>query len=250
MKAEALLDITKVGCRGDCVSSPDALTNNTVPCSSKRGLLIVFEGLDRSGKDTIIARIIEKYASLGTLGPIETVHFPKRDTPLGQQIDKYLRKELDLDDWVFHEMCAKNRREAMDDMAHLLEQGTTVICSRYAYSGAVYTAAKGYPLKKCMLADKGILQPDLVFLLNVPASKVSKRDGFGVERYETVDIQTKVAELYHRIKEIDTETEWAVVPSGSVDDMVGCVAKRIDSISGFGTRRATECGRTLFHAIF
>ena len=42
-----------------------------------------------------------------------------------------------------HELFSLNRWECKNDIEHLLASGTTLIVDRYAYSGVVYTAAKG-----------------------------------------------------------------------------------------------------------
>lgn len=72
--------------------------------------------------------------------------------------DRYLRKTLELagtsppcsflpdarcPDMDVHELFSLNRWECKNDIEQALASGVTLIVDRYAYSGVVYTAAKG-----------------------------------------------------------------------------------------------------------
>ncbi|KAL0233064.1 hypothetical protein GEMRC1_011811 [Eukaryota sp. GEM-RC1] len=125
-----------------------------------RGSFIVLEGLDRTGKTTQLEKLIKNLQELSI--PVEEFHFPFRSTAIGQKIDAYLQKKVSYDDWHIHELFALNRAEMMDNMREILSQGKTIICSRYAFSGVAYSAAKGMDFNRCLSADAGVLAPDLV----------------------------------------------------------------------------------------
>ena len=74
-------------------------------------------------------------------------------------------------------------------MVDSMNAGSHVVCDRYAYSGVAYSAAKGLDFDWCKNADKGLLKPDLVFYLNACADEMSKREGYGEERFEKGDFQ-------------------------------------------------------------
>ena len=57
-------------------------------------------------------------------------------------IDKYLRKEIELDDHAAHLLFSANRWELMPQMKRDLEAGTTLVVDRYAFSGVAFTSAK------------------------------------------------------------------------------------------------------------
>jgi len=46
-----------------------------------------------------------------------------------------------------------------------------------------------------------LLRPDLVFYIDISAEAISKRPGFGDERFERVDFQAKVDLYFSRFKE-------------------------------------------------
>lgn len=61
---------------------------------------------------------------------------------IGQHIDAYLTRKVDLPDRSVHLLFAANRWELESDMRRSLQAGITLVIDRYAYSGVAYTAAK------------------------------------------------------------------------------------------------------------
>ncbi|KAL0228252.1 hypothetical protein RCL1_004395 [Eukaryota sp. TZLM3-RCL] len=165
-----------------------------------RGSFIVLEGLDRSGKSTqldlLLTCLQETHVST------ESLHFPDRTTSTGVLIDKYLKRELSLDDWEIHDLYAENRVEKMSHMINLLESGVNIICSRYAFSGIAYSASKNLNFDKCVAADAGILAPDLVLFLAADPDILAERAGYGDERYETRCFQHAVYQNFLKVSEL------------------------------------------------
>ena len=86
-----------------------------------RGMFIVLEGLDRSGKTTQTLKLVEKIEKSGK--PCKLIKFPgtalqgtkldvDRTTAIGKMIDAYLRSAEELDDRVIHLLFSANRWEA------------------------------------------------------------------------------------------------------------------------------------------
>eukprot|EP00112_Aurelia_sp_Birch-Aquarium-sp1_P002005 Seg122.8 transcript_id=Seg122.8/GoldUCD/mRNA.D3Y31 product="Thymidylate kinase" protein_id=Seg122.8/GoldUCD/D3Y31 len=169
------------------------------PAMKNRGLLIVFEGLDRSGKSTQARKLIDTLQSKGHAAKF--MRFPERKTVIGQAIGDYLQKKKEMDDHAAHLMFSANRWEFYDEMKKDLLNGTTLVIDRYAYSGVAYTSAKGYSIDWCKGPDRGLLAPDVVFYLEIPLKTASSRGGYGDERYETKSFQEKVFEKYQQLKD-------------------------------------------------
>ena len=93
-----------------------------------RGLFIVIEGTDKSGKTTQVRRLAD---SLKKASPVEIISFPDRDTPIGKLLDGYLKGKVDLDDHAVHLLFSANRWQMDSTIKYLLESGITVIADRY-----------------------------------------------------------------------------------------------------------------------
>ncbi|KAL3320813.1 hypothetical protein Ciccas_000498 [Cichlidogyrus casuarinus] len=87
-------------------------------------------------------------------------------------------------------------------MKHLSDN-KSVIIDRYSYSGVAYSISKepnNDIFDWCMKMEEDLPSPDLIFCLTFDnLQKLTSRSGFGEERFETVDFQTKVAKAYERI---------------------------------------------------
>jgi len=99
-----------------------------------------------------------------------------------------------------------------------LEEGTTVICDRYAYSGVAFTASKGLDLEWCKAPDRGLPRPDAVLYLDLAVEDAMKRGEFGNEIYEKEDIQRTVKSIYE--KELWEDSYWHRIPANTTQDQL------------------------------
>ena len=51
----------------------------------------------------------------------------------------------------------------------------------------------------CQQAERGLLQPDMVFFLSLSEEVASQRGDYGKERYEKKGIQTAAASVFHKM---------------------------------------------------
>ncbi|CAE7387587.1 tmp1 [Symbiodinium natans] len=156
---------------------------------ASRGLFLVFEGLDRSGKSTQSRKIA---SHLEKAGPVKWMCFPNRKTPIGNAIDLYLRRQLELPDEAVHRLFSANRWEMAQGIVEDLRAGTTIVCDRYAFSGVAYSAAKGLDFAWCQAPDRGLPCPDGIFFLHIDEKVGAARSNFGDERYENAAMQASV----------------------------------------------------------
>ncbi|KAF2455582.1 P-loop containing nucleoside triphosphate hydrolase protein [Lineolata rhizophorae] len=176
-----------------------------------RGKLIVFEGLDRSGKSSQSLRLVEKLEADGH--HVLHMRFPDRTTPIGRLIDAYLKGESNQDDHVIHLLFSANRWEASSTIHSHLAANTTVVLDRYFYSGIAYTHAKSLlsstsspspppsplTLDWCTSPDVGLPRPDLTLFLDLTLEEAARRGGYGGERYEKREMQERVREVFGRV---------------------------------------------------
>lgn len=166
-----------------------------------RGAFIVFEGLDRCGKTTQTNKLVELLKN--QFGVVHEIAFPDRTTETGKLCDEYLRNKNNLNDRAIHLMFSANRWDKMQWIQKTLLSGEHVVCGRYAYSGVVYSAAKGIDRKWCKSPDVGLIEPDLVIYLQVDPSIASTRKEYGNERYEKEQFQKAVKEQFETLFEED-----------------------------------------------
>jgi dTMP kinase len=57
-------------------------------------------------------------------------------------LDSYLKNDSQLEDHAVHLLFSANRWEAVAGIKKLLDEGTDVVCDRYAFSGVAFSAAK------------------------------------------------------------------------------------------------------------
>eukprot|EP00158_Paraphelidium_tribonemae_P008054 Partr_v1_DN28450_c1_g1_i1_m41803 putative thymidylate kinase len=188
--------------------------------STPRGALIVLEGCDRAGKSTQCMRLVDHLNNSGI--PAQLFRFPDRSTAIGQCINDYLTNAngvQELSDQAIHLLFSANRWESMDAMRAALNSGITLIVDRYAYSGVAFSCAKGLDYEWCKSSDIGLLSPDAVLFMDLPAKVMISRGGFGQERYETVYFQQKVRLQFDRWIGA-SDSEWIVVDACPGPDVV------------------------------
>ena len=183
---------------------------------------IVVEGLDRSGKTTQCARLVDRLNDHNAEhGGCTLIKFPERTTAIGQMIDGYLRSGVDLDDHAVHLLFSANRWELRARILEELGRGKHVVLDRYVYSGVAFTMIKGIDEAWCKGCDAGLPKPDLTLFLDLSEEVAAKRGGYGEERYEKAETQKKVRGAFANLRSSDTEgSEWRVIDAaGSVDQV-------------------------------
>lgn len=208
--SEASTDSTRTG------TTTTTTTAATQP-TQQRGAFIVLEGVDRCGKTTQVARLVESLRAHGLVA--EAIRFPDRTTTIGTMINAYLAKATDLDDHAIHLLFSANRWEAVASLQSKLAAGTTLVCDRYAYSGVAFSAAKeGIDFEWCKQCDRGLPRPDAVIYLDISVEAAAGRGQYGEERYETQEMQGKVRENFQKLMEGDSI--WHVVDAaGTLEEV-------------------------------
>ena len=183
----------------------DSMPSETVPTSvlnrpisgpqGTRGALIVVEGLDRAGKSTQVARLVEVLQA-------RLVKFPDRTTQIGGMINAYLTNASEIPDEAIHLLFSANRWEVIDSIMQTLSNGQSVVCDRYAFSGIAYSRAKGLDLTWCLSPDVGIPMPDVTIFLDLDEATAASRCAYGEERYEKQAFQRAVRETFINVENL------------------------------------------------
>lgn len=190
------------------------------------GMFIVFEGIDRSGKTTIVSKLAKKIESENSFGTeVIRMEFPNRESQTGELISRYLKKTALISPQAAHLLFSANRWE-MAEFIKERRKRCIVLCDRYVYSGIAYSCANGMDPEWCEFPDKGLPVPDVVFFIDTRPQTAAKREGFGDEKYEDTAFLEKVYGHYTRILRAQPYCV-SIDGSRSVDEIVNEIFRNI-----------------------
>jgi dTMP kinase len=161
------------------------------------GLLIAFEGLDQSGKETQAQRLAESLERLGRR--VRLASFPDYGTPIGREIGRALRDEHEYPADVMQLLYIANRYERRPELAAWIAAGDIVLCDRYLASSVAYGETQGLDGAWLLDTQRHLPQPDLTILLDIAPATAVARKAVGRDRYERdLALLTRVRESYRR----------------------------------------------------
>jgi dTMP kinase len=161
------------------------------------GLLIAFEGLDQSGKQTQAERVRDEVTARGR--PCQLLSFPDYTTAIGAEISKALHGEREYGADVMQLMYVANRYERREEMARLLAEGGVLVCDRYIASSIAYGEAQGLDAAWLTDIQRFLPTPDLTILLDIAPETAVRRKAAGRDKYERdLNLLSHVRESYRR----------------------------------------------------
>jgi len=147
-----------------------------------RGLLVAFEGLDQSGKQTQAELLLDRLTSQGRR--VQLLSFPDYQTVIGAEIGRALRGEREYTADVMQLLYVANRYEFKGDILREKESGTIVVCDRYLASSVAYGEAQGLDGRWLSEIQKYLPQPDITFLLDIAPEVSARRKTADRDKYE------------------------------------------------------------------
>ena len=145
----------------------------------KKGVLIVFEGIDGSGKSTQAKILLKKLQEQG----FPAVYYREpSDSRWGQEIKRKARFADSLTPQEELELFQKDREANVEtNLKPSLERKEVIILDRYYFSTIAYQGAKGIDPESIRKRNEGFaVKPELVFILDIEADQ-------GLERIEDRD---------------------------------------------------------------
>ncbi|HTI36647.1 MAG TPA: dTMP kinase [Vicinamibacterales bacterium] len=195
-----------------------------------RGLLIAFEGLDQSGKQTQAEALRDVVAARGRA--CELLSFPDYATPIGQEIGAALQGRRDYTPEVMQLLYIANRFEKKPHIDDALAAGAILVCDRYLASSVAYGEAQGLDPAWLFDIQRRLPQPDLTILLDIAPETAARRKSTNRDRYERdLALLARVRESYrrqaseHHWLRLDGERDRLLVAS----DVVAAIAPRLES---------------------
>ena len=161
------------------------------------GHLVVFEGLDQSGKQTQAEMLRDWLKRQGHKSRL--VSFPDYGTSIGEEIARALQGEREYEPDVMQLLYVANRYERKADLQRWLDGGLVLVCDRYTASSVAYGEAQG--LDPVWLADMQKFLPpaSLTIMLDIAPETSVERKAVDRDRYERdLAMQGRVRESYAR----------------------------------------------------
>ena len=162
-----------------------------------RGLLIAFEGLDQSGKQTQTELLRDRLADAGR--DVALLSFPDYGTPIGEEIERALRGARNYAADVMQLLYVANRYEWRSEIERKRNDGTILICDRYLASSVAYGEAQGLDPAWLLDIQRYLPQPDITFLLDIAPEVSARRKTADRDRYERdLSLLGRVRDSYFR----------------------------------------------------
>ena len=186
------------------------------PLKADRGLLIAFEGLDQSGKQTQAELLRDRLTSQGRR--VQLLSFPDYHTVIGAEIGRALRGEREYTADVMQLLYVANRYEFKGDILREKESGTIVVCDRYLASSVAYGEAQGLDARWLTDIQKYLPQPDITFLLDIAPEVSARRKTADRDKYERdLPLLARVRDSYLRQA---TQPRWVRLDASRAPDRI------------------------------
>ena len=192
------------------------------------GVLIAFEGLDQSGKETQALQLRDHLREEGHKSRV--VSFPDYGTSIGEELARALQGEREYPPEVMQLLYVANRFERRADLERWLSGGLIVVCDRYVASSIAYGEAQGLDPGWLTDLQRFLPQPDFTVLLDVSPETAVRRKTTDRDRYERdLTMLGRVRDSYARLAaearwvEVDGEQAKAAV----TDAVIAAVTSRL-----------------------
>ena len=162
-----------------------------------KGLLVAFEGLDQSGKQTQAEQLRDRLQAQGRT--VQLLSFPDYDTVIGGEIDRALHGERPYTADVMQLLYVANRYEWKQRIRDAVAAGTIIVSDRYLASSVAYGEAQGLDPDWLVTIQKYLPPPDVTILLDIQPEVSARRKQSGRDKYEQdLDLLARVRNSYLR----------------------------------------------------
>ena len=198
-----------------------------------KGKLIVFEGLDKSGKETQ-AKLLLKHLSKRNIDAVY-LEEPSPNNPVGRLIKDFLGRGIDISSGKSIALLytADRYEQLMREILPAIESGKTVLLDRYYYSTIAYEKVI-YGVDEAWIRElnRYAMKPDLVIFMDIEpeesmarASRMKESD-----RLEKLEFQKSVHAAYHEM--LEKESFLVVDGRGTVDEVQRSVVEAVEKALG------------------
>ncbi len=180
------------------------------------GLIIAFEGLDQSGKQTQAEMLRDGLREAGHKSRL--VSFPDYATSIGEELARALAGEREYGPDVMQLLYIANRYERKPDLQRWIDGGLILVSDRYTASSIAYGEAFGLDALWLTDIQKFLPPPELTIFLDIDPETAVQRKAAGRDRYERdLAMQRRVRESYTRLA---ADHGWVVLDGERPKDVI------------------------------
>jgi dTMP kinase len=192
-------------------------------------MVIAFEGLDQSGKQTQSERLA---AALGAEGSrVEFLTFPEYTTAIGTEIGKALAGARDYAPDTLQLLYIANRYEFRPRILEWLAAGAIVICDRYVASSIAYGEAQGLDPEWLSGVQRHLPAPALTLVLDIPPEVSLERKHAARDKFERdLPLLSRVRASY--LRQAQAPDWWLIDGQMDVDAVAAAVMRAVRSRLG------------------
>jgi len=184
-------------------------------------MLIVFEGLDQSGKETQARTLRARLEADGHR--VRSLSFPEYETPIGREIRRALDGGRDFTPDVMQLLYVANRLEFKARLNLWLPAGDVVICDRYCASTIAYGEAQGLDPVWLREIQRYLPPANVTVLLDMAPETAVARKSTGRDRFERdLDMLARVRDSYRRQATVE---DWCVIDAEAPKEAVAAAVE-------------------------
>ena len=191
-------------------------------------MLIAFEGLDQSGKETQVQLLRERLRAAGKKSRL--LSFPDYGTSIGEEIARALQGEREYGADVMQLLFVANRHERREAIREWIAGGVVLLCDRYRASSIAYGEAQGLDAQWLENIQQLLPVADVTIFIDIAPETAATRKAHDRDRYERdLALLSRVRESYRRQAQ---QPGWAMVDGertkeAIADDVFTLVSSRL-----------------------
>jgi dTMP kinase len=184
-------------------------------------MLIAFEGLDQSGKETQAKALGERLEREGRR--VRSLSFPEYGTPIGREIREALDGAREFTSDVMQLLYVANRLEFKPRIERWLADGDIVVCDRYCASSIAYGEAQGLDPDWLTEIQRYLPTATVTVLLDIAPETAVRRKSSGRDRYERdLELLARVRRSYHRQA---ASPDWCLIDAEASKEIVAAAVE-------------------------